>query len=86
MKIVIRIVLLIVIVLIAFGIYTNSSSEGEGEKLIGIGVVVFSFVLMPLFIYHRYNGKDLSRYSMRNMFQEEDKNKKENRKETKGER
>lgn len=85
MKVVMRIVLLIVIVLIVFGIYTNNSSEGEGEKLIGIGVVVFAFVLMPLFIYHRYNGKDLSRYSMRNMFQEEDKNKIENRKETKDE-
>ena len=83
MKIIIRIVLLTVIVLIAFGIYTNTGSEGEGEKLIGIGVVVFAFVLMPLFIYHRYNGKDLSKYSMRNMFQEEDKNIKEKRKEMK---
>ncbi len=73
MKIVLRIVLLVVVVLIGLGFYSNYTEVGQGEKLIGIGVVVFAFVLMPLFIYYRYNGKDLSRYSIRNMFVEKEK-------------
>jgi len=73
MKIVLRIVLLIVVVLIGFGVYTNKVTNTEGEKFIGIGVVILAFILMPLFIYHRYNGRDLSRYSIRNMFQKKDK-------------
>jgi hypothetical protein len=75
MKIVLRIVLLIVVVLIVFGVYTNKGAEGEGEKFIGIGVLILAFILMPLFIYHRYNGRDLSRYSIRNMFEKEDEEK-----------
>ncbi len=78
MKIVLKIVLAIILLLVAFGIYTNINNEGEGEKYIGIGVLIFAFILMPLFIYNRYNGKDLSRYSIDNMLKklEEDKHKK----------
>ncbi len=77
MKIILKIILVIVIGFVAFGYYMNSNNNGEGEKFIGIGVLLFAFILMPLFIYHRYNGRDLSRYSIRNLFQkEEDVNKK----------
>ena len=80
MKTVLRIVLIIIVVIVAFGFYTNYNTEGEGEKLIGIGVLMFAFVLMPLFIYHRYKGRDLSNYSLDNMLNEIEKNKKEKRK------
>ncbi len=77
MKIILKIILVIVIGFVAFGYYMNSNNNGEGEKFIGIGVLLFAFILMPIFIYHRYNGRDLSRYSIRNLFQkEEDVNKK----------
>jgi len=77
MKTILKIILVIVIGFVAFGYYMNSNNNGEGEKFIGIGVLLFAFMLMPLFIYHRYNGRDLSRYSIRNLFQkEEDVNKK----------
>ena len=69
MKIALRIILVLVVGFIAYGFYTNSVSEGEGEKFIGIGVLIFAFFLMPLFIYHRYNGRDLSRYSLKNLFE-----------------
>ena len=29
----------------------------NGVKLIGFGVLLFAFVIMPLFIYHRYKGR-----------------------------
>jgi len=77
MKTILKIILIVVIGFVAFGYYMNSNNNGEGEKFIGIGVVLFAFILLPLFIYHRYNGRDLSRYSIRNLFQkEENENKK----------
>lgn len=69
MKIALRIAVVLVLGFIIFGFYTNSIIEGEGEKFIGMGVLIFAFILMPLFIYHRYNGRDLSRYSIKNLFQ-----------------
>jgi len=51
--------------LIGFGYYTNYENSGEGEKFIGIGVLIFAFLLMPLFIYHRYKDKDLKNYSIK---------------------
>ncbi|MCK5637404.1 MAG: hypothetical protein KAH67_01755 [Flavobacteriaceae bacterium] len=81
MKTVLKVVVAIIFLLVAFGIYTNINSEGEGEKFIGIGVLVFAFILMPLFIYNRYNGKDLSRYSIDNMFKKLEENKHKKRRE-----
>ena len=76
MKTTLKVILAIIILLVAFGIYTNINNEGEGEKFIGIGILIFAFILMPLFIYHRFNGKDLSRYSIRNSFLQEEKKEK----------
>jgi len=63
MKIALKIVLAAVIAFIIFGYYTNYQNAGEGEKFIGIGVLIFAFILMPLFVYHRYKNKSLEQYS-----------------------
>ena len=39
--------------------YTNDISE----ILIGFSVLALSFLYLPLFLYHRYKGKDLSKYT-----------------------
>jgi len=80
MKTILRIVLVIILIFVGFGFYTNLTNEGEGEKFIGIGVLMFAFILMPLFIYHRYKGKDLTQYSLDNMLNEIEKNKEKKRK------
>ena len=73
MKIVLRLLLLIVLGFIGYGYYINSDASGTGEKFIGIGVVVFAFVLMPLFIYSRYRNKDLRNYSFKDFANPPDK-------------
>ncbi|MFD1314860.1 hypothetical protein [Namhaeicola litoreus] len=70
MKYLLRIILFIVILLIAGGTIMNFINSGQGEIYIGIGVLIFAFILMPLFIYHRYKGKDLSKYSIDQYFRE----------------
>ena len=58
MKIVLRLLLILVIGFIVYGYYLNDATEGSGEKFIGFGVLLFAFILMPLFIYQRYKNKD----------------------------
>jgi hypothetical protein len=74
MKTVLTAILLIVIGFVSYGYYINYQEHGEGEKFIGIGIMIFAFILMPLFIYHRYKNKDLRNYSFRDFSKEvEDK-------------
>ena len=68
MKTLLRTLLIICLVLIGAGFYFNMEDSGSGERYIGIGVVILAFLLMPLFIYHRYKDKDLSNYSFKNDF------------------
>jgi hypothetical protein len=74
MKAVLTSILVIVIGFVAYGYYINGENLGEGEKFIGIGVLLFAFILMPLFVYHRYKNKDLRNYSFKDFSKEvEDK-------------
>lgn len=75
MKIVLRLLLLLVIGLIAYGSYLNIEAQGTGEKFIGVGVLIFAFLLMPLFIYQRYKNKDLRNYSLKDFANPPDKKK-----------
>jgi len=74
MKAILTSILIIVIGFVGYGFYINAEKLAEGEKFIGIGVLIFAFVLMPLFIYHRYKNKDLRNYSFKDFSKEvEDK-------------
>lgn len=76
MKYIIRILLAAIIGLIGYGYYLKNNSINEGDKWIGIGVLLIAFILMPLFIYHRYKNKNIKDYLMSNFT--EDKEKTEN--------
>lgn len=74
MKAVLISILVVVLGFVAYGYYVNIEKLAEGEKFIGIGVLIFAFILMPLFIYHRYKNKDLRNYSFKDFSKEvEDK-------------
>lgn len=64
LKIIIYFVFFLVIVTISAGYYINTTTPQEGEKIIGIGVLMLAFILMPLFIYWRYKDKDLSKFTL----------------------
>ena len=74
MKILIKIVLVIVLGLIGSGLYMQSIKAEKAEFYIGIGVMILAFILIPLFVYDGYKGKDLTRYSFKNMQGPEEKN------------
>jgi hypothetical protein len=64
MKTIIWLIFIAVSGFIIYGYYLNSYEYNGGERFIGTGVFLFAFVLMPLFIYHRYKGRDLKQYRL----------------------
>ena len=63
MKYVIIFVLVLSLGMLATGFYLKNAGEANGEIVIGLGVLMVAFVLMPLFIYHRYKNKNLSDFT-----------------------
>ena len=59
MKYVLQFLSFLVLGLIAYGLFLNNETFRTGDKFIGIGILVMAFVLMPLFIYHRYKNKKI---------------------------
>ena len=57
MKNILKILLFLSFSLILLGYILPQFTSINGIKLIGIGVLLFAFVIMPLFIYHRYKGR-----------------------------
>ena len=58
--------ILFVSVLIALGIgfYIKSEDEATGKLIIGLTLMVGFFVLMPLFIYHRWKNRSVKDYML----------------------
>lgn len=54
------ILIILIIALLGVGIFAYNyefAEENFDQKVIGICVLIFSFIWMPLFIYHRYKNK-----------------------------
>ncbi|WP_046745682.1 hypothetical protein [Kordia zhangzhouensis] len=52
--------IILIIALLGVGIfahYYEFKEEDYDQKVIGICILIFSFIWMPLFIYHRYKGR-----------------------------
>ena len=50
MKLIIRILLVIILLDLGVGFYLLDQEHPLGNKTVGIGVLVFAFVLLPLFL------------------------------------
>ena len=73
MKYVLQLLSLIILGLIGYGFYMNHQAYQSGDKFIGLGVLTLAFLLMPLFIYHRYKDKKIEDFMFKNDH-EKDKN------------
>lgn len=61
---VIRIFLGIILLDFAIGFYLLNQEHPKGDIVVGIGVLAFTFILMPLFLYHRYRRKKIKDYML----------------------
>jgi len=64
---------IIIFSILGYGFYIKNNGGNNAELIIGIGVVLIAFVLMPLFIYHRYKDKDLKSFQFKNFREELEK-------------
>ncbi|MHB1146121.1 MAG: hypothetical protein ACYC01_00845 [Lutibacter sp.] len=63
MKYVIIFTLILSLGMLGTGFYLKNAGNANGEIVIGLGVLMVAFVLMPLFIYHRYKDKNISDFT-----------------------
>ncbi len=65
MKLVIKILAISILIAIGIGFYYRMNDDVIlGDRIIGIAVLVSAFILMPIFLYVRWNGKKLSDYTL----------------------
>lgn len=64
MKYFLRILLISVVTGISVGFYVKSNDEKSGHLIIGASIVVGFFILMPIFIYHRWKDRNVKDYML----------------------
>jgi len=73
MKRLIQLVFFINLGIFIYGLYLQYFTHNLlYQKIMGFGVLLLVFVLMPLFIYYRYKDKSLEDYRFKGFKQEED--------------
>jgi flagellar biosynthesis protein FliP len=64
MKYFITLLFIAVLLSIGIGFYLKPSDEATGNLIIGLSLMVGFFVLMPVFIYHRWKNKNVKDYML----------------------
>ena len=64
MRVFLNVLFWILTISLFYGLYLKEKEPTNmSEILIGFSVFTLSFPYLPLFLYHRYKGKDLSKYT-----------------------
>ena len=74
MKRLIQLILFIDLLLFGYGIYLQNFKPESvyHDKIMGFGVLILVFLLMPLFIYYRYKDKSIEDYQFKGFKKNED--------------
>jgi membrane protein YdbS with pleckstrin-like domain len=65
MSTVIKILAILIAIAIGTGFYYRIQENYLlGDRIIGLAVLASAFILMPLFLYHRWKGKRLKDYTL----------------------
>lgn len=64
MKNILIVLFFLIVITLGVGFYLKSSDPATGDLLIGLSMVSGFFILMPLFIYHRWKNKKVSDYML----------------------
>ena len=64
MKYILSSLLVMVIIGICLGFYIKPDHQETGDLIIGLSIVVGFFILMPLFIYHRWKNRSVKDYML----------------------
>ena len=64
MKRIIILLLILVILIFSIGFYMQIKEHPKGNLVVGIAVLSMMFVLIPVFLIHRYKGKNIKDYTL----------------------
>ena len=64
MKYIILILFISVLIALGVGFYLKPENEATGNLIIGLSLMAGFFLLMPLFIYHRWKNKNVKDYML----------------------
>ena len=64
MKLLLKILFIIFIFWMCVGAYLLNTEHEKAEIVMGLGVFYLSFLLMPIFIYHRYRDGKYKKYQL----------------------
>ncbi len=64
MKHFLRFLFICIVISIAVGYYVRTDDYTTGNKIIGFTVLFGIFIFMPLFLYHRWKGKNYKDYML----------------------
>ena len=65
MNTIIKILAIAIAIAIGVGFYYRINDDlVTGDSIIGVAVLASAFILMPLFLYHRWKGKRLKDYTL----------------------
>ena len=79
MSTILKILSIFILIAVATGFYYQAYEDpATGDKILGLSVLAFSFLLLPLFLYHRWKGKKLEDYTLsdKNLKKMKERNKK----------
>ena len=62
MKNLIKILFTIFVIWISVGIYLVNTEHEKAQIVMGLAVLYFSFIVMPVFIFHRYKDGKYKKY------------------------
>ena len=64
MKTLLKILFVIFVIWMCVGIYLLQTEHPKAQIIMGLGVFFLSFLLMPIFIYHRYKDGKYKKYQL----------------------
>ncbi|CAL2102360.1 conserved protein of unknown function [Tenacibaculum sp. 190130A14a] len=66
MKTVLKILFIIFLLWMVTGAYLLNTEHPKARIVMGLGVLYMAFILMPIFIYHRYKDGKYKKYIINN--------------------
>ena len=64
MKTILKVLFGLFVIWMIIGIYLLQTEHPKAQIVMGLGVFFLSFLLMPVFIYHRYKGGKYKKYQL----------------------
>lgn len=64
MKLLVKVLFVIFILWMCVGGYLLNTEHPKAQIVMGLGVLFMSFILMPIFIYHRYRDGKYKKYQI----------------------